>query len=241
MASIRLESRPTGSPKTRGSGIATTCADDTKEFIVVDTDKGTRQPAFDHAKLAAALVRRNGKERARHRGRHGCPLTGSGSSMRAAVCASPSTVLCGLVTWRTTSARRPRARTTRWSPPTTGSSGATGQGRTGFGRAGSPATADLRPMASGPPSCKAATCLCDRGRKAKKARKSSSARMAQPRQAMECSNGRPTHAALAAFRIEPGERKEVFLVESSPRGGRPGRSASPPLCLARRQVHAPTS
>jgi dipeptidyl aminopeptidase/acylaminoacyl peptidase len=29
--------------------------DNTKEFILVDAEKGTRQPAFDHAKLAAAL------------------------------------------------------------------------------------------------------------------------------------------------------------------------------------------
>src|SRR5262245_55522278 len=28
---------------------------DTKEFIVVDATRGTREPAFDHAKLAAAL------------------------------------------------------------------------------------------------------------------------------------------------------------------------------------------
>src|SRR5689334_8514423 len=33
-----------------------------KEFIVVDTKTGTRQPAFDHAKLAAALSKAAGEE-----------------------------------------------------------------------------------------------------------------------------------------------------------------------------------
>src|SRR5262249_6675965 len=33
-----------------------------KEFILVDAEKGTRQPAFDHAKLAAALAKAAGTE-----------------------------------------------------------------------------------------------------------------------------------------------------------------------------------
>jgi hypothetical protein len=33
-----------------------------KEFILVDAEKGTRQPAFDHQKLAAALSKATGQE-----------------------------------------------------------------------------------------------------------------------------------------------------------------------------------
>src|SRR6476620_8692138 len=33
-----------------------------KEFVVVDAEKGTRQPAFDHKKLADALSRAAGSE-----------------------------------------------------------------------------------------------------------------------------------------------------------------------------------
>src|SRR3954467_708490 len=38
-----------------------------KEFILVDAIAGTRQPAFDHAKLAAALSKAAGKEFAAER------------------------------------------------------------------------------------------------------------------------------------------------------------------------------
>ena len=48
----------------------------------------------------------------------------------------------------------------------------------------------------------------------------------------------PDSKTLVAFRIEPGERKEVHLVESSPAGRRPGEAAQPrPYAAARRQVH----
>src|SRR5262245_61579934 len=39
----------------------------TKEFILVDAVKGTREPAFDHKKLAAALSKAAGKEYAADR------------------------------------------------------------------------------------------------------------------------------------------------------------------------------
>src|SRR5947199_21472 len=38
-----------------------------KEFILVDAPAGTRQPAFDHARLAAALSKAAGKEYAAER------------------------------------------------------------------------------------------------------------------------------------------------------------------------------
>ena len=37
-------------------------ADNRREFILVDAEKGTRQPAFDHARLAAALSKAIGRE-----------------------------------------------------------------------------------------------------------------------------------------------------------------------------------
>ena len=38
-------------------------ADGAREFILVDAVKGTRQPAFDHARLAEALGKSLGKPR----------------------------------------------------------------------------------------------------------------------------------------------------------------------------------
>ena len=47
----------------------------------------------------------------------------------------------------------------------------------------------------------------------------------------------PDSKTLVAFRIEPGERKEVHLIESSPREGGRAILQSRPYASAGRQVH----
>ena len=50
-------------------------------------------------------------------------------------------------------------------------------------------------------------------------------------------NWSPDSKALVAFRIEPGDRKEVYLIESSPPGGGRAKLQFAALRAARRQVH----
>ena len=47
----------------------------------------------------------------------------------------------------------------------------------------------------------------------------------------------PDSKTLVAFRIEPGERKEVYLIQSSPPGGGRAKLQDAALRAARRQVH----
>jgi hypothetical protein len=192
-----------------------------REFVVVDADVGTRGPAFDHARLAAGLLKAAGKEYKPDRlPFDAIEFVNDGKAVRFTAGGTGWT--CDLTTYECT--RGPAV-----PPPD------------------EQALAEEEPPASDPgdesPAPSEAAQPPRRQQPAQRSPRSPDGRWnavikesnvflraADGKEVQLSRDGKdgaaygmlnwsPDSRSLVAFRIEPGEDKEVYLIESSPRGG----------------------
>ena len=199
-----------------------------KEFILVDAEKGTREPAFDHAKLAASLSKATGSEvKADRLPFDEIAYIDDARAIKFKV--GDSTWKCVLASYECSKTdeappEAPRRRRTRRSPaPEDVAKAAKVPAATG----------SSRPMASGPRSSRTTTSTSAPSPTARRARLSDDGKEGLAYGRLSWS---PDSKTLVAFRIEPGDDKEVYLDPVVAARRRPGQAADAPLPAARRQV-----
>lgn len=222
-----------------------------KEFIVVDAERGTREPAFDHQKLAVALSKAAGQDyKAEHLPFSEIEFIEEGKVLR--IEAADKAWRCDLSSYECTEA----GHAVPGAPPAKSSSGnrsdsspKTGASRLGEDNHPSPAESVVAgvPPPEGSPAEGAGAQPGARRASAEEADRQftspdgkwlallkqhnvylRSADNGDEQQLSQDGEEGKTYARLEwapdsqtflAWRIEPGERKEVYLVESSPKGG----------------------
>lgn len=183
-----------------------------KEFVLVDTERGVRQPAFDHAKLAAALSRASGTE---HTGEK-LPFNSIAfvdDARAIAFKVNEATWKCELASYECSKTDMdiafPPAESAEEDGPFQRRRGGTGQRQ--------------RDDADASPDGKWTAFVKDHNVFIK-------SREDETKEVQLSQDGKdglaygrvswsPDSKTLVAFRIEPGERKEVHLIQSSPQGG----------------------
>jgi dipeptidyl aminopeptidase/acylaminoacyl peptidase len=179
-----------------------------REFIAVDAERGRREPAFDHARLAGALAKAMAVEcRPDHLPFDGIEFIEETKVIRFQV--GGTTWRCDLVSYECSKAE-PVAQL-----PSV------------------PASPRRRIPASLPPDGKWTALIKDfnvylRGAGGKEGRLSQDGKKGL---AYGMLSWAPDSKTLLAFRIEPGDRKEVYLIESSPRGGGRAKLRTRPYAL----------
>jgi dipeptidyl aminopeptidase/acylaminoacyl peptidase len=202
---------------------------ETREFIVVDAERATRQPAFDHGKLAAALSRAAGKSYQADR----LPFTAiefapDNKAVRFQV--EETAWQCDLATYECSRpSSGPALPRVEPEPPAPqqgvpslleppGSeepAAAPQQGRQGRG----PRQTNFSPRS---PDGKWTAFIKDHNLWVRPADGGDPVQLSHDgKEGLEYGlpQWAPNSKALVAYRIEPGDRKEVYLVESSPPGG----------------------
>jgi hypothetical protein len=195
---------------------------DTREFILVDAERGTREPAFDHARLAAALSRAAGSEyRADRLPFDSIEFTNEGKTIRFTV--EETVWACDLTTYT--------CEKTDAAPSEPSARRDEERGR--FGRRGRGPGRERRPSPDSPDG-KWTALVRDYNV------------FVRPRDANEpvqlTTDGvegsaygllswAPDSQTLVAFRIEPGDNKEVYLIESSPAAGGRAKFQKRPYAL----------
>jgi dipeptidyl aminopeptidase/acylaminoacyl peptidase len=183
-------------------------AGDTKEFILVDAEKGTRQPAFDHQKLATALSRAAGAEyRADQLPFNDIEFTDGIKSVRFTV--DQTVWACDLTTYDCT----------KTDATPSSSSGEDQQRR--FRRRGQGAGRERNPAPDSPDGKWKA--FIKENNVYVRPQDSNDAVPLSTDGAEDNAYGllswSPDSTVLIAWRIEPGDHKEVYLIRSSPPGG----------------------
>ena len=203
-----------------------------REFILVDAEKGTQRPAFDHVKLAAALTKAAGREYQSAR----LPfdrITFSPDLKAVQFEAVGKDWTCDLSTYEVTPAEPAPARKKESSnavdPPDAG-------------LAASDLEAQPEPERSRP--SREREVASPRGQWVAFVREGNV--FVRPKDGEDARKltdigtaghgfgmltWSPDSKALAGFRIEPAEDKEVYLIESSPRGGGRARFTRRPYAL----------
>jgi dipeptidyl aminopeptidase/acylaminoacyl peptidase len=191
----------------------------TKEFVVVDAGRGTRQPAFDHAKLAAALSKASRTQyQAERLPFDRIEFIDDARAIRFTV--GDRTWKCDLTSYhceQTEPSASPAAEET-----------AAPRERRRFGpREREPEPSDKAPDAKWTAFIKDHN-LFVRSEKDEEVQLSHDGKegLAYGRFAWS-----PDSKSLVAFRIEPGERKEVYLIESSPQEGGRAKLRTRPYAL----------
>ena len=196
----------------------------TKEFIVVDAERASREAAFDHAKLASALSKATGSEYSAEK----LPfdrIQFVDDSIRFKV---------GDTTWKCTLSSYECEKTTAADENAGEEPEASGDRRPGRGaRRGegedSDRASDRSPDGQWTAFIKDHNVfLKSRDDEAKEIQLSSDGKEGL---AYGRFSWAPDSKSLAAFRIEPGERKEVYLVESSPKEGGRAKLRTRPYAL----------
>ncbi|HSW00927.1 MAG TPA: prolyl oligopeptidase family serine peptidase [Sedimentisphaerales bacterium] len=193
----------------------------TKEFILVDAERGTRQPAFGHARLAAALSKAAGSEYKTDR----LPFdtiefADNGRIVRFTV--EQTTWDCDLASYVCTKSDEAMA-----SPSTDRDRGVEAFGRrrgSGQGRVPSPDSPDGKWTAF----------IKDRNVFIRPKEGGEEVRLSADGlegNAYDRLSWAPDSKTLVAFRIEPGDGKEVYLIESSPAGGGRAKFSKRPYSL----------
>lgn len=182
----------------------------TKEFVVVDAERGTRQLAFDHAKLAAALSKAAGAEyQAERLPFDRIEFIDNSKAIRFTV---------GDRTWKCDLTSYHCEKTEPSASTSIAAETAAPRERRRFGpREREPEPSDKSPDGKWMAFIKEHN-LFVRSEKEEEVQLSHDGKegLAYGRFAWS-----PDSKTLVAFRIEPGERKEVYLIESSPpEGGR---------------------
>jgi dipeptidyl aminopeptidase/acylaminoacyl peptidase len=223
-----------------------------KEFVLVDAEKGQRGPAFDHEKLAAALSKAAAaKYTADKLPFDSIEYLDGVKAVRFTV--GEATWKCDLTTYECTPVERrgapePRTQRSGVSGPDTAAYSAALRARLGQEeRLESPWVDDLAPQAEQqpprrqrPPGGEARS--PDRKWTAFVKENNVWLRDADGKEVRLSEDGKeglaygllswsPDSQALAAFRTEPGERKEVYLIESSPAGGGRAKLRTRPYAL----------
>jgi len=202
-----------------------------REFVVVDVGRGAREPAFDHARLASSLSRAAGMEyRAEKLPFDSIEYVDSMKAVQFSV--SGTAWKCDLATYEC-------SRTEARPSPAPSSEAGDGSGsestrRPGRDRRRGDGPPDDRPSEHSPDG--KWTVLIREHNVFIKGRDGETKEIQLSHDGKEgVSYGRPSWApdsrALVAFRIEPGERKEVYLVQSSPQGGGRAQLRSRPYAL----------
>jgi hypothetical protein len=184
--------------------------DKTREFVLVNAEQGTRAPAFDHARLAAALSQAAGTEyRADQLPFDSIEFTNEGKTVQFTV--EQTVWACDLASYT--------CEKTDATPAE--SSGGQDEQRGRFGRRGQGPGRDRRPSPDSPDG--KWTAVIEDHNVFVRARDTN-----EPVQlttdgvegnAYGMLSWAPDSKTLVAFRIEPGDNKEVYLIESSPSGG----------------------
>jgi dipeptidyl aminopeptidase/acylaminoacyl peptidase len=198
---------------------------DMKEFIVVDAVRGTREPAFDHVKLAAGFSKAAGAEyRADKLPFDGIEFTDNGRAIRFDV---------GDATWKCdlTSYECSRSDAKASAAPASETSAVADteperrRSRDQRPRENSDRSADGKWVAS----VKEQNLFirsADGDAKEVQLSTDGEEGLAYARLSWA-----PDSKSLVAFRIEPGERKEVYLIQSSPAGGGRAKLQTRPYAL----------
>jgi len=203
--------------------------DGAKEFVVVDAERGTRKLAFDHAQLAAALSKVTGAQHEAGRLPFGS-IAFIGESRAVAFKVGDTTWQCDLTTYECS-----KASSDIVFPKTDESDDASQSGRR---RGQRPRDADAdSPSRDGRQSPDGKwTALVKEQNVFIKSRDDEAGEIQLSEDGKEgLAYGNfswaPDSKTLVAFRIEPGERKEVYLVESSPLDGGRAKLTSRPYPL----------
>ncbi|MCX8108735.1 MAG: DPP IV N-terminal domain-containing protein, partial [Verrucomicrobiae bacterium] len=195
----------------------------TKEFILVDAERGVRGPAFDHAKLAAALSSASGKVY------HGNQLpfdsiSFSGDKNTIQFTVDGAKWQCDLRTYQITQIDLTSQRADQ---PQRGSDSG------GFRRRTGPRTA--RDDAPRSPDGRWTAFVRDHNVFIRSNDGTDKEIQLSHDGNANCGYGHlvwsPSSQWLVAFRIEPGDRKEVYLIESSPPEGGRAKLHSTPYAL----------
>jgi dipeptidyl aminopeptidase/acylaminoacyl peptidase len=242
----RVRSRRTGSKTIPASGIATTCAAGAREFITVDAERGLRQPAFDHAKLAAALSKAAGKEYAAdHLPFDSIEFVQDDKAIRFQL--DGASWRCDLASYECTRMKSDKEIRRQgdkvqdhvgWvesSRPTDQPEALAMETPVGLEDATQPTELDAAPQqgqrgriqrgatpSPRSPDGKWTAFIKDHNLFVRATEGGKEIQLSQDGKsglAYGLPHWAPDSKALAAFRIEPGDRKEVYLIESSPRGG----------------------
>jgi dipeptidyl aminopeptidase/acylaminoacyl peptidase len=212
-----------------------------REFVVVDAEQGTRKEAFDHKKLAAGLSKVVGKDYEADR----LPFdtiqfTEDAKSVRFKV--GDTTWLCDLESYRCSPAEAPPGFSPEEAAPTK-------EGRTEADQAESPWPDGSAPETEQPPAEQRLQRQPPRSERSPDGKWTAFVkdhnvyvRSEQGEEVQLSQDGKdnlaygmlawaPDSTTLTAFRIEPGDRKEVYLIESSPRDGGRAKLRSRPYAL----------
>jgi dipeptidyl aminopeptidase/acylaminoacyl peptidase len=186
----------------------------TREFIVVDTNAGTRNPAFDHARLATALSQAASKQYTGDKlPFEAIELVNDDKAIRFKV--GDDTWECDLGSYQCakTDAAMASPQVTDGDGPGAGTRGRGGGGRGGGGRGN-------RSMRS--PDAKWTAQIKDFNVYIHNEADNSDVQLTTDGKegfAYGRLEWAPDSSTLVAFRIEPGERKEVYRIQSSPPNG----------------------
>jgi dipeptidyl aminopeptidase/acylaminoacyl peptidase len=185
-----------------------------REFILVDTEDGTREPAFDHQKLAAALAKASGAAgiTAGKLPFDAIEFAADLKSMRFRV--GETTWRCDLGTYACTRDQGALA-----SEPAAGraaNAGRTRPGRRGDGSFARGGRSEKSPDKKWTALIKDHNVYLRRDGEPLETKLSEDGKEGLAYDRLTWS---PDSSRLVAWRVEPGDRKEVYLIQSSPPGG----------------------
>ena len=199
-----------------------------REFIAVDTRKGTRVPAFDHKRLAESLAKAIGKEVAADK----LPFELIALDDQARVVrfkVGEAVWKCDLATYECVKA--PDAEAPADAP-------ASVPPRPGFFRSGRPGGNDRSPDGKWTAFVKDHNVFLRAEGAGDPVRLSTDGKEGLAYGRLSWS---PDSKTLVAFRIEPGDHKDVYLIQSSPPGGGRAKLRSRALRTCRATSSPPTS
>ena len=189
-----------------------------KEFVVVDVQAATRQPAFDHQRLAAALSKATGKEHAAERlPFEEIEFLDQAKAIRFS--AADTTWRCDLASYECAKTDAPQARNENQQDE----DGQPGRRQRPGGAPPRDADLGLRGGRSPrSPDGKWTASVRDHNvflRAEEDGKETQLSDDGKENLAYGMLQWSPDSSTLVAYRIEPGDNKEVHLIESSPQGG----------------------